>query len=222
MQHSFHQDTPYKNNRFASDAGIAIGAILFVVALLGVIAVAMSSGSSSVGTNIAADRVRNDIKIQANLIRAKILECNQYSIDRGNLPDKYPSSTGTGAALSTVRSLNCLAFDIVEDGSGNAQATLNTPLWTGAHAASLPPTSTGFEEWKYKNAGAVGGRCIRIQPLAANVSDPGIKNGLAQAFTAFSSLAGTEEAVYDSNSASQRFIIWITKPTGTTDADCAS
>ncbi|MBY0428503.1 MAG: hypothetical protein K2Q32_04710 [Alphaproteobacteria bacterium] len=215
-----HQQQMYsKNNRVEHDAGIAIGAILFVVALLGVIAVAMSSGSSSVGSNIAADRVRNDIKIQGNLIRSKILECNQYSSDRGNLPDKYPSSTGTGAGLSTVRSLNCLAFDVAEDASGNAQATTNTPLWTGAHATSLPPTSTGFEEWKYKNAGAVGGRCIRIQPLAANVGDAGIKNGLSQAFSAFTA---TDEAVYDPNSSSQRFILWITKPTGTTDADCAS
>lgn len=204
-----HQVDVASNRRIASDAGIAIGVILFIVAILGVVTVAMSSGSSTVGSTISTDRVRTDIKSQANLIRSKILECNQYSFDRGELADKYPSSTGTGTLVSA---LHCLAFD----STGSTSA--NTPLWTGAHPATLPPPPTGMDSWYYKNAGASGGRCIRIQPLAPSVNDQGIKNGLSQAFSAFSS----QEAVYDSNSSSQRFILWITAPSGAASADCSS
>lgn len=197
--------------RVRGDAGIAIGVVLFVVALLAVIGLSMSAGTNTVGSTIAADTVRNNIKSQANLIRSKILECNQYSFDRGELADKYPASTGTG---TLVESLDCLAF-VAE---GTPLPDNRTNLWSGAHAASLPPPSPGFDSWYYVNAGATGGRCIRIQPLAANVNDVGIKTGLSQVFSAFSS----QEVVYDPNSASQRFILWITKPSGTVSADCSS
>lgn len=203
MNHAAH--------RPAAEAGIAIGMILFVIAILAVIGVAMSASGNFMGTTVTPDRVVADIKSQANLIRSKILECNQYSFDRGDLSDKYPESTGTG---TLVESLDCLAFVA----QGTTLPSNLTNLWTGAHPSSLPPPTAGFEKWYYKNAGPTGGRCIRIQPLTASATDIGVKNGLAQAATYFSS----QEVVYDSNSSSQRFILWITKPSSSAHADCSS
>lgn len=197
--------------RLSPQSGIAIGMILFVIAILAVIGIALSATGNFTGTTITPDRVINDIKSQVNLIRSKILECNQYAFDRGDLSDKYPLSTGSG---TLVESLDCLAFVA----QGTSLPSDLTNLWTGAHPASLPPPTAGFDKWYYANHGASGGRCIRIQPLTASVNDVGIKNGLGQVSGAFSS----QEVVYDSNSSSQRFIIWITKPTGTPSANCSS
>lgn len=209
MRHRMYSGNGSVSRRAVPDAGIAIGIILFIVALLGVVTVAMSSGSNTVGSTIVMDRVRSDIKSQANLIRAKILECNMYSAERGELADKYPASTGAGTA---VDALECLAYD----SSGVASSL--TPLWTGAHSATLPAPPSGFDKWYYKNDGVTGGRCIRIQPLAPNVGDAGIKAGLVQASAAFSD----QEADYLPASASQRFILWITAPSGAATTDCSS
>ena len=218
MRNPIHQANTFTSTRAASDAGIAIGAILFVLALLGVVAVAMSSGSSSVGSTIVSDRIRSDLKAQGNLIRSKILECNQYSSDRGELTDKYPYSDASGTTFGTtatlVSNLHCLAFVAY----GTTLPNSSTGLWTGAHPATLPAPSSGMEEWYYVNAGATGGRCIRIQPLAGSVNDAGIKAGLAQAASGFS----TQEVVYSAGSGSQRFILWITSPSGAASADCSS
>ncbi|MBI3418868.1 MAG: hypothetical protein HY053_01870 [Proteobacteria bacterium] len=190
-------------NRLALNSGIAIGMILFVIALLGVIAIAISASSGNfMGTTIVPDRVAHDMKSQANLIRNKILECYTYGYDRGELADKYPSSTGNGTA---VDSLDCPAYT-----SGQQN------LWTGQSPAAFPPPPAGFGPWYYVNAGANGGRCVRIQPNTP--SDVGIKNGLAQVSVAFSA----NELVYDSSSSSQRFILWITRPNGSASADCGS
>ncbi|NDE90166.1 MAG: hypothetical protein EB059_03375 [Alphaproteobacteria bacterium] len=210
--------THYSSKRFASNAGIAIGPILFVVALLAVIGMAMSAGNNTVGSTIASDRVRADIKSQGNLIRSKILECNQYSFDRGDLTDKYPYSGPDGVSFGTtaqlVESLDCLAFV----NQGTTLPNNNTNLWAGAHSATLPPPTQGFDKWMYVNAGSSGGRCIRIQPSAGNATSPGIKDGLASVSAAFS----TQEVVYDPSSSSQRFILWITYPSGTVNAGCQS
>jgi hypothetical protein len=192
--------------RLHSESGIAIGMILFVISLLAVITIAVSSSGNFMGTTVTPDRVTADIKSQANLIRSKIMECfmNGRSNERGDLADLYPASTGAGTA---VTDLDCPSFT-----SGQQN------LWTGQSPASLPPPTTGFDPWMYKNAGSVGGRCIRIQPTSGFVNDLGTKNGLAQVSTAFSS----NERIYDSGSSSQRLIIWITRPTGAADADCGS
>lgn len=218
MRQPIHQHSIFKNNRAPSDAGIAIGVVLFVIALLAVLAIAMSSGSNTVGSTVVTDRVRSDVKTQANLIRAKIMECNQYSAERGELGDKYPYSNASGTSFSTtpqlVSSLNCLAF--VSETTTLPSGL--THLWTGAHQATLGPPSNGLDEWYYVNAGSVGGRCIRIQPLAGSVNDTGIRTGLSQAFSAFSS----QEGIYAPGSSSQRFILWITAPSGTPDSNCQS
>ena len=62
--------------RFSSNAGIAIGPILFVIALLGILAAVIAAGTGDFGTATVADRAYNDIYSQANLIRTKINECN--------------------------------------------------------------------------------------------------------------------------------------------------
>ena len=191
-------------HRLPAESGIAIGMILFVIAMLAVIGIAVSASGNFMGTTITPDRVSADIKAQANLIRSKILECYTYGYDRGDLSDKYPLSTGTGTAVSA---LDCLSYPAGLQG-----------LWTGQSPASLPPPPSGFDAWVYKNAGAAGGRCIRIQPSTGKATNVGLKNGLAQVSSYFSS----NELSYDSNSASQRFIIWITKPTVAADTDCSS
>jgi hypothetical protein len=189
-----------KNSRFSSQAGIAIGPILFVIALMAVIGIAMSSSNNFTTSTITPDRVSADIKSQANLIRNKILECYTNGYDRGDLPDKYPASTGNG---TLVEVLECPSYN---SGSQN--------LWSGQSPASLPPPPAGFHKWYYVNAGVSGGRCIRIEPTST--SDLGLKNGLVQASTSFS----TMELLYDTNSTTQRFILWITRPSGSPSADC--
>ena len=63
--------------RFPSaESGIVIGPILFVLALLAILAVVMSSNMGNYGSASITDRVGADIVSQANLIRTKIYECN--------------------------------------------------------------------------------------------------------------------------------------------------
>lgn len=191
-------------HRPSSQAGIAIGVILFVIALLAVIAAAITNSGNFMGTTLTPDRLSAELKSQANLIRSKILECYSNGYDRGDLADKYPSSSGTGTLVSA---LDCPSYNT---GAQN--------IWTGQSAASMPAKPNGLDDWYYVNAGSSGGRCIRIQPTTASLNDVGIINGLTQASGSFSAM----ELTYDSGSASKRFILWITKPTGTASANCSS
>lgn len=192
--------------RLHPESGIAIGIILFVVAMMAVLGIAISSSGNFMGTTVTPDRVSAEIKSQANLIRSKLLECYSYgrATERGDLSDLYPTTTGNG---TTIDALDCPSYSA---GQQN--------IWTGQSPASLPATPTGFDAWVFVNAGAVAGRCIRIQPASGFATDVGIKNGLAQVANNFSS----NELVYDSNSSSQRFILWITRPSGVASADCGS
>lgn len=192
--------------RLHPESGIAIGIILFVVAMLAVLGIAISSSGNFMGTTVTPDRVAADIKSQGNLIRSKLLECFSYgrATERGDLSDLYPTTTGSGTAVSA---LDCPSYTA---GQQN--------LWTGQAPASLPPAPTGFDAWVFVNGGAASGRCIRTQPSTGMATDIGIKNGLGQVSHNFSS----DELVYDSNSSSQRFILWVTKPTVSAGADCSS
>lgn len=193
------------NNRINGEAGIAIGMILFVIAILATLAIAISAGGSTgAGSTISADRVANDTKSQAFLIRSKILSCFTYGYERGDLADKYPDGASPGVL---VENLTCPSYP---DGL--------TSLWSGQEPAQLPPPTPGFDKWVYVNAGATGGRCIRIQPSTGNAANTGYKNGLVQASATFSST----ELVYNPASADQRFIIWITQPSGTASTDCTT
>lgn len=195
---------------FKDESGVAVGVILFVIAILAVVAIAFSAGGNFIGSTLNIDRVSKEVRAQGDLIRAKINECykNINAIDHSGgdyyPTSNYPTSTGSG---TLVESLTCPTY-----GSGMDN------LWTGQSPATLPNPPTGFEKWVYVNAGDSGGRCIRIQPLSGFVNDPSVKQGLVEAAGAFSGL----ELTFDPNSSSQRFILWLTKPSGAASADCSS
>ncbi|QQR68649.1 MAG: hypothetical protein IPI58_07320 [Alphaproteobacteria bacterium] len=179
--------------------GFAIGPILFVLALMGVIAIAMGAGNDASSANASADRVVYGIFSQAETIRAKIHEC--YAVTKDNPGYDYPASNVTG---TVVTSLTC---------PGDTGGASN--LWTGQRPGSLGAVLPGFDAWVYINAGDSGGRCIRIQPTGS--ASKAIKDGLARVIKRYT----TREAQYDSGSMSQRFILWITRPTGAASSECA-
>lgn len=196
------------------DAGFAIGAILFVIALIAIIATVIAAGTGDFGSASITDRVAADVATQANLIRSKIVECNMLYGTNSN-GDGYPSSGGSSVLVS---SLSC---------AGDPVGMQN--LWSGERVALLPPPTHGFGPWYYintNNAGlggtATGGRCIWTEP--AVTASPGIINGLTKAATKFANSSvydSAYEVIYDPASASQKFIVWITMPTsGTPVADC--
>lgn len=203
--------------RLPRNAGIAIGPILFVIALLAVLAAVASSGSGGFSTATITDRVAADTAAQANLIRAKILECNSMRGTDNNY-DGYPSSDASAGTL--VSALNC-----------EGDPTGMKSLWSGSRVTMLPPPTSGFGPWHYINTNgsglggtATGGRCIWIQPSVSNpLNDKGIVEGLSKAaskFTSATSYTNTAEAIYDPSSTSQKFVLWITMPTGTPNANC--
>jgi type II secretory pathway pseudopilin PulG len=206
-------------SRLRPDAGIAIAAILFVIALLALIGSVIAAGSGSFSTASVTDRVQADIATQANLIRSKINECNLMYGTNSNY-DGYPSSDATNGTL--VSALTCTG-----DPSGMQS------LWSGERPANLPPPSSGFNNWYYINTNgsglggsAAGGRCIWITPSVSSPSgNTGVVAGLSKAANKFSN--GTScspscppEVVYDPASTSQKFVVWITLPTGTPNSNC--
>ncbi|MGE3624335.1 MAG: hypothetical protein AB7H77_10760 [Bdellovibrionales bacterium] len=202
-------------NRFSSDSGIAIGPILFVLALLGVLAAVIGAGSSDFGTASVSDRIYSDVLSQANLIRTKINECN-LKYGTNNNGDGWPPSDGTNG--TPVCALIC-------EGDPNTAMTGNdcagSPMtrqniWYGMRPALLPPPTQGFEEWYYMNAGDSGGRCIWTEPSGS--ASAGLIGGLTHAATKFSS----QEAIFDAGGSTKRFVIWLTVPTGTADTHCTS
>jgi hypothetical protein len=211
-----------KHPRFHSQAGIAIGPILFVIALLGILAVVISSDRGGFGTAIVSDRITADIQSQASLIRTKIIECNiKYGTNLNG--DGYPASdTSNGTAVSA---LNC---------EGDPAGLQN--LWNGSRATVLPPPTGGFSSWTYINTNgsglggtATGGRCIWIVPTLPNPSgNSGLVDGLKKAADKFThqttctnaTTCGATEVLYDPSSASQKFVLWISIPTGNPDSHC--
>ncbi|MBI1272948.1 MAG: hypothetical protein GC131_02545 [Alphaproteobacteria bacterium] len=187
------------SQRLHPEAGIAIGPILFVVALLGILAAVMAAGSSNMGTATRADSISPLLHTQANLIRSKMFECNTI---RGS----WPTSDASGTAVADVECPN--------DPTGQEN------LWNGARPAQLPQPPRGFTDWTYyDHSGDGGGRCIKIQPsttaIAASVA---VQQGVAQARIKFTS----QEADYDSESENQSLVIWITQPSGSADSDCVA
>lgn len=201
--------------RFSSSAGIAIGPILFIVAILAVLAAAMSTGNSNFQTASVMDRIQADISTQANLIRNTINNCNlQYKLALSmgsepvstDPPGGYPASnTTTGTSVSSL----------VCDPAGAAS------LWGDI---LLPPPTKGFDAWMYVNAGDSGGRCFWTLPSSvAARSNQGIVAGLTRAAARFNSsttVDSSHEVNYDPASASQKFIVWITLPSGDISTLC--
>jgi hypothetical protein len=202
-----------KSPRFSASAGIAIGPILFVLALLAVLAAVMSAGNGDFQVASGADRITADTVAQANLIRNTINECNlQYmlTVSSGSInptSDPYPlSNTSTGTAVSA------LLCDPIGSSS----------LWG---AILLPPPTTGFNAWTYIDASASGGgRCIWTEPSGSNqLHNEQVTTGLTRAAMKFNSSTGysaSSEVIYDPSSTSQKFIVWITQPTGTANSNC--
>lgn len=205
------------SRRPSSTAGIAIGPILFVLALLGILAGVLAAGTGGFSTIGVADRVTADVVSQANLIRSKINECQmQYianAIDNSAAPpwdsvsdcehDSYPCSVATGTLVSA---LTCPGDPL---GSDSKQQS----VWTGVRVTALPPPTAGFSDWKYLNAAASGGgRCI----WTTGPYNSGVVAGLTQAATKFSS----SEAKYSAGANPQKFVVIITPATGTLDSLC--
>jgi hypothetical protein len=202
-----------RNRKFHPSAGIAIGPILFMIAMLAVLAMVMSSGGGGFQTVGITDRIANDIAAQSNLIRSTINSCNMEYIlaastrSVATAADPYPDSIAAGTNVSAL----------VCDPMGGA------PLW-GA-ALMLPPPTRDFSVWKYVNAGDSGGRCFWTTPTVANPkTNQAVKQGLIRAASKFNSAAandGDHEVVYNPASDSQKFIVFITMPTGAIDSNCA-
>jgi hypothetical protein len=208
--------------RFPSTAGIAIGPILFILAILGILALVFSSGSSSFGVAQTADRVKSDVGSQANLIRSKINECYMQNlttaVNNSSAPcsgidpcpvacqdDAYPCSDQTNG--TAVTALTCPGDSLV----GGVQQN----IWTGSRNAMLPPPTSGFSAWTYMNAGAAGGRCFWTAPTAGKSATS--QAGLGAVAAKFS----TQEISYQSDSNSQKFVVFVTLPTGAVDSHCA-
>lgn len=211
-----------KTPPFHSQAGIAIGPILFVIALLAILAAVVASDRGGFGVAIVSDRITADIQSQASLIRTKINECNiKYGTDLNG--DGYPASDTSNGTL--VSALNC---------EGDPTGLQN--LWNGSRATVLPPPTNGFGPWHYINTNgsglggtATGGRCIWSVPTTSNpVGNSALVAGLIKASEKFThqtscsdaASCGATEVIYDPASTSQKFVLWITIPTGSPDSHC--
>ncbi len=199
--------------RLPQNAGIAIGPILFILAMLGILATVFASGSGgSMGSAGITDRITNDIVGQANLIRSKLSECQmQYLVNGTNFQtnadcagDPYPCSDQTNGTL--VSALTCPTDPL--DGASERS------LWSGLRVASFPPPTKGFDDWRYMNAGESGGRCIWTAPTGTKSG--AVVDGLTRAATKFTG----QELLYDPDSNSQKVVIFITRPTGSVDSHC--
>lgn len=183
-------------SRLSPQSGIAIGPILFVIALLGILATFMATNTGGMGSAAREDTITAQLSSQANLIRSKFSECNMI---RGS----WPAGDGTGTLVTAV---TCPG-----DPSGQDN------LWTGARSSQLAPPPQGFNNWTYYDYSATsGGRCVKIAP--ASGSDPAVRNGIRRAATKFTS----QESDYDSNGVAQSLVIWITRPSGAAGANCVA
>ncbi len=202
-----------RQKRFSSQAGIAIGPILFIIALLAILAAVMAGGGGDFQTATVSDRITNDVAAQVNLIRNTINECNlQYllAVSTGSVApssDTYPTSDPSNGTLVSA---------VVCNPTGSAS------LWGDK---LLPPPTKGLNPWTYIDAsGSGGGRCIWATPTEASpLGDTALVAGLVRAASKFNSSAAysaTTEVIYDPTSASQKFIAWISPPTGSADSHC--
>jgi hypothetical protein len=205
---------------FRPDSGIAIGPILFVIALLALIGTILATGTTGFGTASVADRVYNDMYSQTNLIRTKINECNIKYLTTGTNGDGYPpDASGLSSTGTPVCALTCegdpSSTETGNDCLGNTMTKQN--LWYGIRPTVLPPPTSGMDQWYYHNGGASGGRCIWAKP--STTISAGINQGLTQAASKFS---GQEVIFNSSGGGTPKFVIWVTYPTGTADALCSS
>ncbi len=214
--------------KFHPSSGIAIGPILFVLAILALLAAVMASGGGDFQIAGAADNTTNNIVAQASLIRSTINQCNmQYtlSVSTGSINpvasgDYYPAPTGATA----VSALVCNPL-------WGVSATTPT-VWNDTILGNklLPPPSAGFNAWQYIDAWSAtpasdGGRCFWTTPTGANPKgNEATVAGLTRAAAKFNSstvYSSATEVIYDPASTSQKFVVWITLPaSGTPNSNC--
>jgi len=204
-------------SKFSPTAGIAIGPILFIIAILALLAGVMASGNGDFQVASGADRITADIVAQANLIRNTINQCNmQYTLAASTgsvtpVTDPYPTSDTTNG--TAVSALGC-----------NPMSTAS--LWnTSTGTILLPQPTSGFSAWMYMDDSvAGGGRCIWAAPsVSSPLNNAQITSGLSRAASKFNNsvaYSATSEVIYDPASASQKFIVWITLPSGTANSKC--
>ncbi len=171
---------------FSPQAGIAIGPILFIIAILGVLVAALSANTGSFGSAATSDRIKADVRGQANLIRSKVQEC--YMATMGNPLFDYPDGPTPNGTL--VKNLTC---------PGDPTGLQN--FWSGKRPTALPPNPRGFDDWVYYNYAA--GRCILLKPTTA----PGLD--IQNALKATAGLFGPSE-VYLNSGGDYSFSVWLT------------
>jgi hypothetical protein len=207
-----------RGTRPSAQAGFAIGPILFVLALLALIGGIMAASGGGFGSASIIDRVAADISSQTNLMRNVVNECNAQYLSFVKLKQTEDSTYVEDSD----------PFPHSAAGGTLASALLCDPLGTQSLWANVayPPLPLGFNNWMYMDASSSGGgRCVYITPTVKN---NGILDGLTKAslkFTVQSSCnnSGTpcsSEVIYDPSSASLKFALWITLPTGTPDSHC--
>lgn len=190
--------SPRTHGRPGADAGIAVGPILFVAALLAVFTALMSQNNGVMSAAAVTDRIDQEVTSQANMIRQKVMEC--WMVSMGKPSAAWPTSPATGTPVSAAA---CPA-----DPAPNN-------LWTGQRPALLPQPPNGFDAWTYVNLAtsasnpcgnppAGGGICIYTQPTASWLNNTALRDGLRRAAARFSA----EEASW-SDSGNRRFTVWI-------------
>lgn len=174
-------------DRDAAWRGIAIGPILFIIAIMAVLVTALSSGMGDFGNNATVDRIKSDVRGQANLIRAKVQEC--YMTTMGSTNFGFPDGPAPGGTL--VKDMAC---------PGDPTGAQN--LWSGARPTSLPPTPTGFNDWVYLNYER--GRCLLLKPKEDKPS-----TAMQEGLTATAKFFGAKE-VFLAKNADWSLSIWLT------------
>jgi len=123
MNFSFAGPRP---DRFDKDAGIAIGPILFIIAVLGILAAAIAAGSGSFSTSTTGESNRTRA--------AAIVEIGQ------NLKAAFDRVLGTGLDLTNVD---------INANNTSGDSSLFSPTGGGASPPSTTLAATATSTWSY-------------------------------------------------------------------------
>ena len=216
-----------------SNAGIAIGPILFIVAIMAVIAVAVSSATGGFSTVLSADKIESEVFNQASLIRNKIIKCKAEFDLRRNLSSfsgkqLCPNPDGGGFPVSLeegsrIDELMCSSLvQVLKDSGGECcfwqddgcenlnVVSIGDSIWEDA----VPPSGmSGFKPWKYindiKNGGGI---CFWIE---ANFKNDTVSEGFARAALKFRHSNSVADGIANYSEvivSADKFIMWIVPP----------
>lgn len=116
------------------ERGVAVGPVVYTVALMAVLSGAIAAGSGMMSGSLRTDKVQAELNAQVNLIRQKITEC--WIVTQGRPGADWPATPPSGL----VSDLEC---------PGDPAGARN--LWTGARPTALPRPPTAFDAWEYAN-----------------------------------------------------------------------